>query len=232
MRRQSQGVAQRVSTALILCSVAWADEATVTRSGANSLHNLNSVFCSVGWWADSHKEWRTYISGRWRILMPLDALPFKKVWAGTAVDSLVVACEVANRVAGIHCTDFHEKHFPSIEECTPKCSRKHVCSHDGAFPLLSFQVRNWLSNHLPDTWSGLGGPVIWPLCSPGLRQHHFSLSSLFWKNRSRLMMSVIVCVYVYPPISFWLPELIFMNLGTRIMAPEPISTPYFINPSH
>jgi hypothetical protein len=29
-----------------------------------------------------------------------------------------------------------------------------------------------------------------------------------------------------------MPELILMNTGMHVMAPEPISTPYFINPSH
>jgi hypothetical protein len=35
-----------------------------------------------------------------------------------------------------------------------------------------------------------------------------------------------------PPTNFWLPELIFIKFGLYIMAPEPISAAYFINPSH
>jgi hypothetical protein len=35
-----------------------------------------------------------------------------------------------------------------------------------------------------------------------------------------------------PPINLWMPEPIFMKLGMYITAPEPISTAYFINPSH
>jgi hypothetical protein len=35
-----------------------------------------------------------------------------------------------------------------------------------------------------------------------------------------------------PPINFWMPEPIFMKLGVYIMASEPTSTAYFINPSH
>jgi hypothetical protein len=34
-------------------------------------------------------------------------------------------------------------------------------------------------------------------------------------------------VYVYPPIITWLPEPLFMKLGMRIMASEPISTRIF-----
>jgi hypothetical protein len=44
-----------------------------------------------------------------------------------------------------------------------------------------------------------------------------------------------VCVSVYSPsptISFWMPEPVFMKLGMCIMAPQPISVAYFINPSH
>jgi hypothetical protein len=33
-------------------------------------------------------------------------------------------------------------------------------------------------------------------------------------------------------LSVWMPEPIFMKLGMYIMAPEPISSAYFINPSH
>jgi hypothetical protein len=40
-----------------------------------------------------------------------------------------------------------------------------------------------------------------------------------------------VYVSVYPPINFWMLELIFMKLGMYIMAPEPNSVVYFINPS-
>jgi hypothetical protein len=39
-------------------------------------------------------------------------------------------------------------------------------------------------------------------------------------------------VSVYPLINFWMPPPIFMKLGTYIIAPEPIWTAYFINPSH
>jgi hypothetical protein len=35
-----------------------------------------------------------------------------------------------------------------------------------------------------------------------------------------------------PPINFWMPEPIFINLGIYIMTPEPVQTAYFINPSH
>jgi hypothetical protein len=42
-----------------------------------------------------------------------------------------------------------------------------------------------------------------------------------------------LCVSVSPPpINFQMPEPIFMILGMYIMAPELISTVYFINPSH
>jgi hypothetical protein len=37
---------------------------------------------------------------------------------------------------------------------------------------------------------------------------------------------------VYPPYNFWMPKPTFMKLCVYIMTPEPISTAYFINPSH
>jgi hypothetical protein len=41
-----------------------------------------------------------------------------------------------------------------------------------------------------------------------------------------------LCVYESPLNNFWMPEPIVMKLGIYIMAPEPISTTDFINPSH
>jgi hypothetical protein len=45
-------------------------------------------------------------------------------------------------------------------------------------------------------------------------------------------MRSLFCVCMYPPINFWIPEPIFLKLAVYIMTPEPISTAYFINPSH
>jgi hypothetical protein len=42
---------------------------------------------------------------------------------------------------------------------------------------------------------------------------------------------VSMCLWI-PHINFWMLEPIFMKRGMYIMAPEPISTAYFINPSH
>jgi hypothetical protein len=41
-----------------------------------------------------------------------------------------------------------------------------------------------------------------------------------------------LCVCVSLPINFLMSEQIFMKLGMYIMSPEPVSTAYFINPSH
>jgi hypothetical protein len=41
-----------------------------------------------------------------------------------------------------------------------------------------------------------------------------------------------VCASVYPIYNFRIPEPVFMKLGIYVMAPEPIWTAYFINPSH
>jgi hypothetical protein len=41
-----------------------------------------------------------------------------------------------------------------------------------------------------------------------------------------------LCVCGSFPFNCWMPEAIFMKLCMYIMSPEPISTAYFINPSH
>jgi hypothetical protein len=44
--------------------------------------------------------------------------------------------------------------------------------------------------------------------------------------------AVCLCLRTPTPFNFWMPEPIFMKLGIYITAPAPISTAYFINPSH
>jgi hypothetical protein len=63
----------------------------------------------------------------------------------------------------------------------------------------------------------------------------FSLLSLVWKSKRRLMRSPYSpCVCVSPAINFCLFEPIFkeLHIGIHIVAPEPIPTAYFIYPSH
>jgi hypothetical protein len=59
----------------------------------------------------------------------------------------------------------------------------------------------------------------------------FSLLSLFWKMKLGLRDLHAVCLWI-PRINLWMPEPNFKKLGMHIMAPEPISTSYFINHSH
>jgi hypothetical protein len=55
----------------------------------------------------------------------------------------------------------------------------------------------------------------------------------YFPLKNRLMRSTCcLCVCESPLINFWKPEQIFMKLGMYIVAPEPISTAYFLNPSH
>jgi hypothetical protein len=62
--------------------------------------------------------------------------------------------------------------------------------------------------------------------------YHVRIFSLFFWNMPRRFPSC-VCL-CSPPNDFWMPEEIFMKLGMYwyIMAAEPISTGYFINPFH
>jgi hypothetical protein len=56
---------------------------------------------------------------------------------------------------------------------------------------------------------------------------------IFWKNKSGFKRRPsCLCVCVSPTISFLMPEPIFMKLGMYIMALEPSSMAYYINPFH
>jgi hypothetical protein len=59
----------------------------------------------------------------------------------------------------------------------------------------------------------------------------FQIVAYFPKVGSCDLLPVCVC-FVSPPISFWMPEPIFMKLDTYMTAPESIPMVYFINPSH
>jgi hypothetical protein len=60
-----------------------------------------------------------------------------------------------------------------------------------------------------------------------------SLLYLFWKMKIGWWNHHgVLCLPTPPPINFWTPEPIYIKLGMCIMAPEPISTACFINPSH
>jgi hypothetical protein len=54
----------------------------------------------------------------------------------------------------------------------------------------------------------------------------------FFRNKNKLMKSPCCLCVCFHRINFWIPETIFMKLGMYIMAPDPISTAEFINPSH
>jgi hypothetical protein len=72
-----------------------------------------------------------------------------------------------------------------------------------------------------------------PKNSHTLLPRPFFLSySLFWKIKVCLPNQRAVCVSVYPPFNFWMAEPPFMKLAMYNMTYEPISTTYYINPSH
>jgi hypothetical protein len=59
-----------------------------------------------------------------------------------------------------------------------------------------------------------------------------TLSLLSLKNESRLMRPPCsLCVCITHPINFQMREPLFVELGMYIMAPEPLSSAYFMNPS-
>jgi hypothetical protein len=63
--------------------------------------------------------------------------------------------------------------------------------------------------------------------------HVSTILACFQNNKGRLMRSpCCLCVCVSSLQTFSMPQTILMKFGTCIIAPEPISTAYFINPSH
>ena len=48
--------------------------------------------------------------------------------------------------------------------------------NDGAPPLYTRHVRDYLNESFPNHWLGRGGPVAWPPRSPDLTPHDYYLS--------------------------------------------------------
>jgi hypothetical protein len=60
----------------------------------------------------------------------------------------------------------------------------------------------------------------------------FSQIILFKKIKACVWGHYALFVCAYPTINLRMAEQIFIKFGVHIMTPEPISTAYFINPSH
>jgi hypothetical protein len=60
------------------------------------------------------------------------------------------------------------------------------------------------------------------------RRHWSRTKFILYKNINELFVSVTNRRF----INIWMPQPIFMKLGMYIMAPDPISTAYYINPTH
>jgi hypothetical protein len=77
-------------------------------------------------------------------------------------------------------------------------------------------------------------PILWQQRTPS-SLYFLAYFPYFEKIKVGLYDLHAVCVSVclcIPPTHFWMPEPILIKLGMYIMAPEPISKAYFINPSH
>lgn len=94
------------------------------------------------------------------------------VWTGTADDTVIGTCVVKERPARVQCADMLEEMSPPALETVPAlavlvgegvCFQVNGCTSHFAASL----VRSWL-NKFSDRWTGRGGPIAWPLCSPCL----------------------------------------------------------------
>jgi hypothetical protein len=94
--------------------------------------------------------------------------------------------------------------------------------------LFCFYVVLYRGRDLARGWSPVQG-VIPTVYVPVQAMKFEILSYLFWKKWN-LGYVISRCLYI-PAINFWMPEPVFMKIGTYIMAPQPISTTYFIKPS-
>jgi hypothetical protein len=84
-----------------------------------------------------------------------------------------------------------------------------------------------VTNALGRAWTPRYVLILWCLI-----KHTYNITFVAYFPKVGLCDPHAVCVSVIPPINFYMSESISMKLGMFIMAPEHISTAYFINPSH
>jgi hypothetical protein len=130
-------------------------------------------------------------------------------------------------------TGCHFKEPVNISLSVPKCPLDPILTHISPFCIFTVSFSR---AHYYIFFASTIKSSKWSISLRSPDQHYkmvFTLLSLFWKNKSRLMRPPLcLCVCVSPPINFWTSEPVIRKLSTCIMAPEPISTAYFINPSH
>jgi hypothetical protein len=66
--------------------------------------------------------------------------------------------------------------------------------------------------------------TIWGYTDTHTQSNVILLAYFIFQNKESRLMRSRCCLCVYPPINFWMPEPIFIKLGTYITATEPIST--------
>jgi len=111
------------------------------------------------------------------------------VWCAVLDDQLIGRFILEGRLTGEAYLRFLQEEVPRLLEDVPLNKRGRMYfQHDGAPPLFSREVRNFLKYRFPGRWIGRGGPYNWPARSPELSP----LDYYVWGWMKELVYSVKV----------------------------------------
>jgi hypothetical protein len=143
------------------------------------------------------------------------------------VKCCIVRTVQSSHKGGRHCNKYVSQISVSASVIVCMCSLCYLLN-------LAVIERNMVSNMSIHIWKGIWALRLSNSINQIKNEITLSLISLFWKNECRLMRSpcCLFCVCGSPLINFWMSEPVFIKHSMYIMAPDPLSTAYFINPSH
>jgi hypothetical protein len=138
----------------VLRKILWTDEATFTRTGIRSFHNL------YVWDHENPHEIRPRSFQREFSV---------NVWLSVVYRNICGPHFFPGRLNSELFCNFLENSLPEIVEDVPLQQRYHGwIQMDGAPAHCGRVVREWLNRHYPQRWIGRSGPVLWPPRSPDL----------------------------------------------------------------
>jgi hypothetical protein len=185
---------------------------------------INDILGAIVTWSMCIHEFSwTYWGNIWETSVRIVGVPAQIRTQQLLNMCLLEHCRYANRIVilPLFLLVFQVNQIPWTWRCVVRCKFADVSEEHSAF---IFRVDNKPMPATIKTQAARGATK----CNTNI----FCPVPLSWKNKSRFMLSpCCLCVCVPPFINFWMPELIFIKLRMYIMAPETISTAYFINPS-
>ncbi|EZA62845.1 hypothetical protein X777_01160 [Ooceraea biroi] len=146
---------------LILASIVFTDESTVTQDGIINLHNDHH-------WAEDNPH--DIVQSKHQQQLSIN------MWAGIIGDNLIGPFVLPARLTGeLYCNFLRENLNELLEEVPLNTIQWMWFMHDGTPAHFIRAARNFLNERFDNRWIGREGPTAWPARSPDLNPLDFYL---------------------------------------------------------